>query len=103
MSSGILARKVVGRRSKGGSGARSALCLPFIERQNNFKSEVVRGGDIEVFDFSDPARRARTYESYLQRISEMPTDSLGYVALALHGPVTTVNRKRGTLAVLTLS
>lgn len=76
------------------------MCLPFIERQNNFKSEVVRGGDIEVFDFSDPARQARTYESYLQRISEMPTDSLGYVALALHGPVTTVNKLTGQLKLM---
>jgi hypothetical protein len=50
-----------------------------------------------VVGFSDVAQHARTYETYVSTLAQMPAGSLGYLGLALYGPKKALNKLVGNL------
>lgn len=59
-------------------------------------------GDQELFcaAFSSLAQSCKTYDEYIRRMSETPTNSLDAVAVALVGPKKKVNKLVGSLPLL---
>jgi hypothetical protein len=53
--------------------------------------------DVSVFDFTESARKARTYEDYSQELGNTRAEELEYIAVALYGPAATVKQLTGHL------
>lgn len=53
-----------------------------------------------VADFSDVARRCRTYPEYVASAAGIPEQEFTYLALLLRGPKEQINRLTGSLPLL---
>jgi hypothetical protein len=53
--------------------------------------------DVSVFDFTESARKTRTYEDYAQELGNTQAEQLRYIAVALHGPASAVRKLTGHL------
>ena len=66
----------------------------------SLRANALESRDMVVFDFPEPARQAKTYQEYLERMIGMSSESIDYVALGLYGPVSLVNKVTGQLKLL---
>lgn len=60
-------------------------------------------GDLDglfVVDFSDAAQSTTTYEAYTEKIGQVDTDRLEYLAVALYGSKKQVNKLTGSLPLM---
>lgn len=57
-------------------------------------------GELTVVDFSDLARRCRTYDEFVGKMMYAPEGELDYLGLAVCGPKKTVNSLTGNLPLL---
>jgi hypothetical protein len=78
--------------------------LPILQSQRDalasMRTKAMEDKDLLVFDFAEPARKARTYDGYLEQMSALPAEAIEYVALALHGPSTSINKLTGQLKLV---
>lgn len=56
--------------------------------------------EVTAVDFSELARRCRTYDEFIQRMTDTPEGALEYLGLAVCGPKKQVNRLTGSLPLL---
>lgn len=67
------------------------------ETVRNVRRKALGFEDVSVFDFTESARKARTYEGYALELGNTQEEHLEYIALALHGPASTVKKLTGQL------
>lgn len=70
------------------------------ETLRRIRQDALNDAQVEVFDFTEPARRAKTYAEYIDGILATPEKSLEYIALALHGPRAVVAGLTGHLKIV---
>lgn len=57
-------------------------------------------GELTAVDFSDLARRCRSYDEFTQRMEDTTEGELDYLGIAVCGPKKQVNRLTGSLPLL---
>lgn len=57
-------------------------------------------GNLFVVDFTDAAQTTHTYEHYMRKIADVPSEQLQYLGVALYGKKETVNKLTGSLPLL---
>ncbi|WP_059011866.1 DUF2000 domain-containing protein [Streptomyces specialis] len=62
--------------------------------------QVLDEEDAVTVAFTGTAQSCRTYDEYIEKMSELPTDGLEYVGLGLFAPRKLVNRLTGDLPLL---
>jgi hypothetical protein len=70
------------------------------ETLRRVRQDALNDPQVEVFDFAEPARTAKTYAEYIAQMLATPETSLEYVALALHGPRAVVTKLTGHLKIV---
>ena len=56
--------------------------------------------DLSVVDFSDLAQSCKTYDEFIEKISQVPESSLQYFGLAICGSKKKVNKLTGNMPLL---
>jgi hypothetical protein len=70
------------------------------DRLRELRDRAMDSPDLRVVAFSEVARRARDYGSYLRALSTTPDEEIDYVGVILHGPKSQVTKLTKHLALM---